>query len=170
MTRAIKWLGLILVAALAVIPATAGHYGEKCTETTQVCLDHMAQKLKSSGFVGVELDMDKNPEGLTVTRVIPGSPAESSGIQTGDILTALNGVQINKENEEALAKARKEWKPGQSVTYTIKRDGLDRQVTLTLAPMPADVMAKYIGMHMLEHASFDVAQSKEKEKEKEDKK
>jgi len=169
MTRAIKWLGLIVVMALAVIPALAGHYGEKCTETTQACLDHMAQKLKSSGFVGVELDMDKNPEGLTVTRVIPGSPAESSGIQTGDILTALNGVQISKDNEEALAKARKEWKPGQSVTYTIKRDGLDRQVTLTLAPMPADVMAKYIGMHMLEHASFDVAQNP-KEKEKEDKK
>ncbi len=169
MTRAIKRLGLIVLVALAALPAFAGHSGEKCTETTQACLDHMAQKLKSSGFVGVELDTDKNPEGLTVTRVIPDSPAEAAGIQPGDILIALNGVRINQKDEEALAKARKEWKPGQSVTYTIKRDGADRQVTLTLAPMPADVMAKYIGMHMLEHASIDVAQNP-KEKEKEGKK
>ena len=78
------------------------------------------------------------------------------------MLYALNGVRISKENDAALAKARREWKPGQSVTYTIKRNGTDREVTLTLAPMPADVLAKWIGKHMLEHVSADVASAKAK--------
>ena len=50
---------------------------------------------------------------------------------------------------------RKEWKPGQSVTYTVKREGVDREITLTLAPMPADVMARWIGEHMKEHEAAE---------------
>jgi S1-C subfamily serine protease len=95
-------------------------------------------------------------------RVVPGSPAEAAGIQAGDVLYALNGVPITDDNEEALQKAKKDWKPGQKVTYTIKRNGLDRQVDLTLAPMPADVLAAWIGNHMLEHVSSEIAENKKK--------
>src|SRR2546422_974249 len=89
-----------------------------------------------------------------------GSPAESAGILAGDVLVALNGVSLNKDNDEALMKARKEWKPGQTVTYTIKRSGGERQVTLTLGSWPADALAKMIGMHMLEHANSESVPSK----------
>jgi C-terminal processing protease CtpA/Prc len=153
-----RLVGFVAVALIALAPALAGGSGhKKCTMSTQDCLDHMASKMKTTGFVGVELEMD-DPSGVVkVIRTIPGTPAEAAGIQAGDVLFALNGVEINEKNEKALEKARKDWKPGQSVTYTIKRDGEDRQVTLTLAPMPADVLAKYIGEHMLEHASSEVA-------------
>jgi C-terminal processing protease CtpA/Prc len=155
-----KWL-LVLAVALAVALglSVAGEH-EKCKMSTQDCLNEMATKLRTSGFVGVELDMDKDTAGYTILRVIPGTPAESAGLQANDVLVALNGVKISRDNGEALARARKEWKPGQTVTYTVQRDGAERQVTLTLAPMPADVMAKYIGEHMLEHASTEVAQKK----------
>jgi C-terminal processing protease CtpA/Prc len=146
----------LALALLAAAPSIAGETGKKCPESTQVCLDHMATKMKTSGWVGIELDVDEKTGMMTVNKVIPGSPAEASGIQPKDVLYALNGVVIDKNNEEALYKARKEWKPGQAVTYTIKRDGMDRQVTLTLAPMPADVLARYIGLHMLEHANVEV--------------
>jgi len=156
--RRTNWLPIVALALFAAGPAFAGHdHHEKCTKSTQDCLNDMATKLKSAGFVGVELDHDDATGSLTVLKVIPGSPAESAGIQPGDVLYALNGVVISKDNEKALEKARKEWAPGQSVTYTIKRNGAESQVTLTLAPMPADVMARYIGMHMLEHASVEVA-------------
>lgn len=152
---------LFLGAALAIVtalPAAAGEsYEKKCTEPTQVCLDHMASRMKNSGWVGVELDVAEKTGVMTVTKVIPGSPAEAAGIQPNDVFYALNGVRLAKENNEELMKARKEWKPGQAVTYTIKRNGTDRQVTLTLAPMPADVLARYIGQHMLEHANLEVA-------------
>ena len=119
----------------------------------------MAASMKSSGWVGVELETD-NPEGYAVTKVIPGSPAEAAGIEAGDILVALNGVAFKKENDDALMKARKDWKPGQNVSYTVKRNGSERQVSLTLASWPADVIARSIGQHMLEHASSEVASTK----------
>jgi C-terminal processing protease CtpA/Prc len=152
-----SWVRMLVLALIAAVPAVAGEYGKKCTENTQDCLDHMASKMKSGGWVGVEMDVDETTGALTVTKVIPGSPAEAAGIQTKDVLYALNGVRIAKDNDEALRKARQDWKPGQAVTYTIKRDGTDRQVTLTLAPMPADVLARYVGQHMLEHANSEVA-------------
>src|SRR5262245_14361461 len=152
------WLARLVALAVVLAPAFAGEHS-KCPETTQSCLDHMATKMKNSGWVGLELDMDEASGGYKVTRVVPGSPAESAGIQPDDVLYALNGVRLTKENESALAKARKEWQPGQSVTYTIKRDGADREVMLTLAPMPADVLAKWIGQHMLEHVT-DLAAAK----------
>lgn len=152
------WTWTVLLVLAAAVPALAG-YGEKCTAGTQDCLDKMAAKLKNSGFVGVELDRDETTGILTVTSVIPATPAEAAGIQKGDILYALNGVTISKGNEEALKAARAEWKPGQQVSYTIRRDGADRKVSLTLAPMPADVMAKWIGQHMMEHASVEVTKN-----------
>jgi C-terminal processing protease CtpA/Prc len=158
-----KNLNRIGIAALALalaLPAWAGHSGEKCNYPTQECLDHMAEKLKSSGWVGVELDFDEATGVPTVTKVVPGSPAEAAGIQAGDIFVALNGVKMNKDNEEALKATKKEWKPGQSVTYTISRNGYDKKVDLTLAPMPADVMAVWIGQHMLMHANTQVADKK----------
>ncbi len=151
-----RWVGILAGAALAALPALAGEHG-KCTMSTQDCLNHMAAQMRNAGFVGVELDRDDTTGTLTVLKVVPGSPAEAAGIQPGDVLFALNGVRIGKDNEKALEKARKDWAPGQSVTYTIKRDGAEKEVSLTLAPMPADVMAKYIGEHMLQHAAIDTA-------------
>ncbi len=151
-----RWVGILAGVALAVLPALAGEHG-KCTMSTQDCLNHMAAQMRNAGFVGVELDRDDTTGTLTVLKVVPGSPAEAAGIQSGDVLFALNGVRIAKDNEKALEKARKDWAPGQSVNYTIKRDGAEKEVSLTLAPMPADVMAKYIGEHMLQHAAIDTA-------------
>lgn len=155
------WLrNIAIVVGIAVIPVLAGEHGKKCTSTTQECLDHMSAKMKNSGWVGLELEPNEELGTLTVVKVVPGSPAAAAGIQPGDVLYSLNGVRMTEDNQEALAKARKEWKPGQSVTYTIKRNGADREVTLTLAPMPADVLAKWVGHHMLEHVSNEVAEAK----------
>ena len=154
-----KMLILVAVVVLAIGMALAGH-DYKCTASTQECLDKMATKMQKSGFVGVELESDKDTGGYEITRIIPGSPAEESGLKAGDVLIALNGVAMGEENKDAYKKAKKDWSPGQEITYTIKRGGDDREVNLTLAPMPADVLAKWIGTHMLDHAQVDVAQKK----------
>ena len=157
MLCSLKWVKVVAIVMLVTVPVLfAGHEG-KCKYSTQDCLDHMAAKMKTGGWVGVELEHNDETGELTVLKVVPGSPAESSGILPGDQLYALNGVTINDKNDEALSKARKDWKPGQTVNYTIKRNGQEKQITLTLAPMPADVLAKFIGTHMLEHASAEVA-------------
>src|SRR4029077_15540920 len=104
-----------------------------CTAPVQECLDHMSSVLKSSGWVGIEYEPGTGPDGsYYVTRVVPDSPAAKAGLQPGDVLIALNGVRLAKDNDAALSKVRKEWKPGQSVTYTVKRQGQNRDITLTL--------------------------------------
>jgi len=82
------WLLILVIAVIAVLPAFAGGDHGKCKYSTQDCLDHMAIKMKSSGWVGVELDTEV-AEGYAVTKVFPGSPAEAAGIQAGDVLVAL---------------------------------------------------------------------------------
>ena len=130
---------MALCAAFAAVPSVAGDEPMKCTMPVQVCIDRMSASLKSTGWVGIEYDdAVATGGGYEVKKVIQGSPAEKAGLQPGDALYALNGVRFAKENGPALAQARKEWKPGQSVTYTIKREGVDREITLTLAPMPAE--------------------------------
>jgi C-terminal processing protease CtpA/Prc len=174
MSRA-KWIALVALLLIATGPLLLAGEGKdceghadaakaamhasatKCTYSTQECLDHMAARLKSSGWVGLELEKDEATGLMTIQRVIPGSPAEGAGLQPGDVLFALNGVEINDQNEDALKAAKKDWKPGQQVNYTLKRNGQERKATLTLAPMPADVLAKFIGQHMLEHATTEVA-------------
>jgi len=153
-----------LYGTLAGAPIVAGDSHRKCNMPLKECVDRMSSTLKTTGWVGIEFDNSidsiASNGGYRVMRVIPGSPAEKAGLQPGDILYALNGVHIAEENYAALAKARKEWKLGQSVTYTIKREGADREISLTLAPMPADVMARWIGEHMKEHEAAERAAAK----------
>src|SRR5262245_44807537 len=146
---------------LAGGPAAAGEYHHSCNMPVQECIDRMSSSLKTTGWVGIEFDDSTVTRGgYKVVKVIPGSPAEKGGFQPGDILYALNGVRIAQNSKEALAKARQEWKPGQSVTYTVKRDGVDREIRLTLAHMPADVMARWIGEHIKEHEEAERAAAK----------
>ena len=130
--------------------ALAGE-GHECTASTQQCLDKMATKLKTTGWVGIEMEVDEATKKYRISKVIPGSPAEASGMKPGDILFAMYGIALSEENEKQIGKARKDWQPGQDVTYTVHRDGRNRDISLTLAPMPADVLANWIGRHMMEH-------------------
>ncbi|HXI04356.1 MAG TPA: PDZ domain-containing protein [Candidatus Saccharimonadales bacterium] len=148
----------LVLALLGALPALAGeHQGTKCQYDTQTCLNMMASRMKNSGWIGVELEKSDETGALTVSAVIPDSPAEKSGVRAGDVLYAIDGIVLNDQNEEKIQAAMKEWKPGRSISYTIKRDGQDRKASLTLAPMPADLLAKYIGQHMLEHAQIAAA-------------
>jgi C-terminal processing protease CtpA/Prc len=151
----------IVVVSLAASLAFAGDKSMKCSYATQDCLNLMADKMKSSGFVGVELDNKDMTEGYLVKKVFAETPAQAAGLEVGDIMYALNGVVISEANKEQLSRARADWKPGQTVVYTIKRNGADREVSLTLTSVPADIMARWIGEHMLEHAQLDVAKGTE---------
>jgi C-terminal processing protease CtpA/Prc len=150
-------LSLVAVAALAV-PAVAGD-GHKCTAGTQECLDQMAAHMKSRGWVGLELEPDEATGRMSVLRVVTDSPAQAAGFQEGDVLLALNGVEMSEGNKEKLYAVQKQMAPGKSVTYTVKRMGSKRDISVTLASMPEEVIARYVGAHMLEHAAVDVAQN-----------
>ena len=143
----------VLVGLLLAVPVLAGNSGKKCAQPVHECLNAMVAKLKSSGFIGVELDDTVKKGALIVKKVIEGTPAEAAGFQVGDEFYAINGIKVDysKPNETL----QKVMVPGNAVTCTVKRNGADLQFKITLVPMPADLMAKYIGEHMMEHAMSD---------------
>jgi len=148
------WLVLALVAALAA-PAVAG---EKCTADTQTCLNMMAEKLANKGWIGVELDSDEETGALTIKVVVEDSPAQAAGFKSGDKLVAINGIVFAEADEQEMKKAWSGMVPGKTVTCTLGRNGKEKEVAVTLAKLPEDVMAKWIGGHMLEHATMATAQ------------
>lgn len=75
---------------------------------------------------------DLNPD---VEAMVPGSPADTAGIQIGDHISRVNGQEISTRTElfDAVAKSK-----GQALTLEIKRDGQVKtlSVTPTTAPGP----------------------------------
>jgi putative serine protease PepD len=65
-----------------------------------------------------------------VEAVQPGSPAETAGIQAGDVITAANGKSI--ADGAALQQLIRSQKPGAKLTLSITRNGSPTTVTATL--------------------------------------
>jgi len=153
-----RWVWLLILAVALAAPAFAGEKKHDCTASTQDCLNKMAAKFKEKGWVGIESDKSEKGDKQTITKVVPGSPAERAGLRAGDVLLAINGVRFGEEDEEKWAKVKKAWKPGGTITYTLARDGQKREVGVTLGHVPKDVVAQWIGEHMLQHATIEVAE------------
>ncbi|PJC28146.1 hypothetical protein CO054_01720 [Candidatus Shapirobacteria bacterium CG_4_9_14_0_2_um_filter_39_11] len=93
----------------------------------------------SRPFLGVRYQMiskeaailNEVPEGAYVVEIVSGSPAEKSGIKTGDILTYMDGKRIS-EAEGGLAKIISSKKVGDSVEITIWRNGEESKIRTVL--------------------------------------
>ncbi len=72
--------------------------------------------------------------GAVVTQVVPGSPAETAGIQARDIITKFDGNAI--DSESALAESLSQHKPGDKVSVTVARDGQSKDLSVTLGTAP----------------------------------
>ncbi len=77
--------------------------------------------------------------GIVVSTVIPGSPAEVSGLRPGDVLTEFNGRRISaKQDQEVLGftKMVRESPIGQMIPMSILRNGESMQLELTMTTRP----------------------------------
>lgn len=81
-----------------------------------------------------------NGQGVLVNSVAPGSPADKAGIQPGDVITQLNGKNIQDPNSfrNEIASAG----PGAAIALTIVRAGKELQVHPTLAEESSNVSAQ----------------------------
>lgn len=75
--------------------------------------------------------------GAYVSEAAPDTPAASAGIRKGDVIVAINGVKV--EGANPLNALLLDFKPGETVTVTINRDGAERQIPVTLAERPASL-------------------------------
>ena len=69
--------------------------------------------------------------------IVEGSPAEAAGLQSGDIVTAVDGIAVDEDKPLDLQVLR--YAPGDQVTLDVLRDGETIQVTVTMGTRPADL-------------------------------
>ena len=82
-------------------------------------------------YLGVTLEDDGPAE---LGRVVAGAPADDAGLQTGDVVTAVDGNEIDSGDE--LRAAIDAHQPGNKITLTIQRGGDERTVQVTLGERP----------------------------------
>lgn len=71
-----------------------------------------------------------SPSGKTGLTVLSGSPADKAGIRFGDIITAVNGAEINLDNPLSVAIGR--LSKGDKAQLTVVRDGKETPVSVQL--------------------------------------
>lgn len=103
--------------------------------------------LKSYGYVTGKIDLGMqltditskdtafyygvNQTGCYVLSVTRGSNAETAGFTTGDLITKVNGTSVSTSSD--VEKALENSKVGDNVKFTVYRNGITKDLTLTLA-------------------------------------
>jgi S1-C subfamily serine protease len=98
------------------------------------------------GYLGVLLDqIDNNIRtqisyndqgGVVIQRVYPG-PADTAGLEPGDVIQAINGKPVNQPAD--LTNVIKATKPGQMVTLRVWSQGVKKNVQLKVGEQPAEL-------------------------------
>ncbi len=101
------------------------------------------------GYLGIAMEELPAPQakklkledgGVIVKSVIKAEAAANAGIQTGDIIVRINQDTLNRvEPIRHFRQLVVELEPGRAITIEILRDGVRRQLTLTVGKRPANL-------------------------------
>jgi S1-C subfamily serine protease len=72
--------------------------------------------------------------GAEIVSVAPGSPAQSAGVRSGDVITGVDGHDVTQPQE--VSEAIDALKPGDRLELEVSRDGSSRTVQVELATRP----------------------------------
>jgi putative serine protease PepD len=95
--------------------------------------DHIARP-----YLGVETTdpTDPNaPAGAEVSSVVPGGPADSAGLNPGDVITEIGGEAVQGSSDVSRIVSAKQ--PGDHVDIRVDRSGQDVTLGVTLQNRPA---------------------------------
>ena len=91
------------------------------------------------GIGGIDIDeatakQNNVPTGVYVKRIQSDSPAASSSLKVGDVITAIDGQKVTDMAE--LNEYKDQKNIGDKITLDIYRDGKTEQVEITLGEQP----------------------------------
>jgi serine protease Do len=101
------------------------------------------------GWLGVQIqDLDdelvrslriSGDDGALVSDVVSGGPAESAGLQVGDVITRFDGHDV--DSARTLSRLVASANPSESTEVTVWRDGRSRDITVKLGEAQNEVVA-----------------------------
>ncbi|CAN5604064.1 S41 family peptidase [soil metagenome] len=92
----------------------------------------------SGTYVGVGIQIEDKNENIVVAAPIEGSPAEQAGVESGDVIVAVNGKNIRGQELSKIAE-RVRGPEGTEVEITVLRDEEERDFTLERAEIESRV-------------------------------
>jgi serine protease Do len=140
--------GELIGVNTAILSPSGGNLGIGFAVPSNMVRQVMDQILKTGkvtrGYIGVSIQ-DVTPElaaalklgetrGALVGDVDPNGPAARNGLQSGDVITEVNGKPIL--DSRGLRLMVSSMAPGSSVTLQVAHEGQPRNVTLTLGDLP----------------------------------
>jgi S1-C subfamily serine protease len=109
---------------------------------------------RSRVYLGITVeprDDGADPAGVRVQSVTPDSPAAKAGLKAGDVIEKV-GDQAVRDFDGLLAQLAKH-KPGEQLTFQVKRGDAEQQLTVTLAerqaraePRPRERTGGFLGV------------------------
>jgi len=95
------------------------------------------------GYLGVMISDDERllasfgvEQGVLVEDVVDGGPADQAGLESGDVITAIDGQPI--QDATALRRQVARTDPGQTAQLTLFRDSQQRAVEVTFEEQPVE--------------------------------
>lgn len=86
------------------------------------------------------MDLDNDAvAGALIAQVNADTPAETAGLAAGDVITAVDGTEIEKMRDVPRLIAAH--RPGETVTVTILRDGGEQTLPVKLGKLPTQQVA-----------------------------
>jgi len=92
-----------------------------------------AQELKGATAQALHV---KDDAGALLAGVVSDGPAQSAGLQPGDVIESVNGQAIRNPRELAVDIAS--LKPGSDAHFSVLRDGQIKEVKLTVGTLPSE--------------------------------
>jgi uncharacterized protein (TIGR03067 family) len=87
-----------------------------------------------SGYVGVALRFYQDQKEVAVSDLIDGAPAKKAGLRKGDVVLKVGDAAVT--DLRSAIKAVQQAKPGTKVTFRVRRDGKERDVTVKAGVLP----------------------------------
>lgn len=119
----------------------------------QVVAQLQAHGHVSRGWLGVQIqsvtpDMAASlgmaqPKGAIVASIVPNSPAAQAGFQQGDVITAINGQQV--EDSQDLTRRVAGLAAGKKAGFTVLRNGANKTLDVTIGQRKEDQVASNEG-------------------------
>jgi len=91
-----------------------------------------ANMAMQGAYDGIGAYVDTRGAYLTVTKTIPGYPAEKAGLQTGDQITAVDGQDMTGIDPDLVRMTKVMGLAGTDVHLTVLRAGVDKPLEFTI--------------------------------------
>lgn len=99
----------------------------------------LVDRLRLRPRIGVLLGGEDSAERRSIVGVTPGSGAAKAGIRTGDVLLAINDVEIPANDASRVRDALSGVEPGETVRVRVERDGQELEFDVETGSVGGDI-------------------------------